>query len=221
MNKKEHILQLVITQKLVPLYYHDSGLVSMDVLKALYSAGIKTVEYTNRGENALDNFIYLRKKINENMPGLYLGIGTIKTVSDAEIFIAAGADFIVSPIVNTEMATVVHKAKLLWIPGCMTPTEIHLAEANNATLVKIFPGNLLQPSFISAIKELFPDLLFMVTGGVEKTEQNIQAWFDAGAAALGMGSKLISKPILQKGNYSQITSDAESILQIIQNIKAK
>ncbi len=218
MHKKELTQELICREKVLPLYYHDSSEVSVNVLKALYASGIKAVEYTNRGENALGNFIAMREIVNAEMPGMQLGAGTIKTAVDAELFIAAGADFIICPVLNIEVAKIVHKAGLLWIPGCMTTTEIFNAETNGATIVKIFPGNLLGPSYISAIKELFPWLLFMPTGGVEVSEENLQAWFIAGVSAVGLGSKLISKPDLENKNYERIGSLAKEALKIVETI---
>src|SRR5205085_7132898 len=127
--------------------------------------------------HALDNFYSLRKQADKKWPGLQLGIGTIKTKKQAKKFIEAGADFIICPTINEEVGEVVQDAKLLWIPGCMTATEIAVAESAGATLVKIFPGNILGPSYVSAIKDLFPDLLFMPTGGVEAEENNLKGWF--------------------------------------------
>ncbi|MGN6399008.1 MAG: bifunctional 4-hydroxy-2-oxoglutarate aldolase/2-dehydro-3-deoxy-phosphogluconate aldolase, partial [Flavisolibacter sp.] len=204
MHKKEAALQTLLQQMMLPLYYHDSAEVSIEVLKALYEAGIKTLEYTNRGEHAFENFKALRKAVDENMPGLQLGIGTIKTKNSAEKFIDAGADFVVCPSMNEEVADTVHAAGLLWVPGCLTTTEIANAENAGATLVKIFPGNILGPSYISAIKEIFPGLKFMPTGGVEAEEKNLRSWFDAGVVAVGMGSKLISKSALEDRDYEGI-----------------
>lgn len=215
MHKKEAALQTLLQQKMLPLYYHDSAEVSIEVLKALYEAGIKTLEYTNRGEHAFENFKALRKAVDESMPGLQLGIGTIKTKNSAEKFIDAGADFVVCPSMNEEVADTVHAAGLLWVPGCLTTTEIANAENAGATLVKIFPGNILGPSYISAIKEIFPGLKFMPTGGVEAEEKNLRSWFDAGVVAVGMGSKLISKSALEDRDYEGIKTNTIKALQLI------
>lgn len=218
MTKKEVIQELICREKVLPLYYHDSGEVSVNVLKVLYESGIKAAEYTNRGENALDNFIAMRKIADAEMPAMQLGAGTIKTAADAELFIAAGADFIICPVLNIEVAKIAYKAGLPWIPGCMTPTEIFNAETHGATIIKIFPGNILGPSYISAIKELFPRLLFMPTGGVEITRENLQAWFNAGVCAVGLGSKLISKTDLENKSYDRIGSLAKEALRIVEAI---
>jgi 2-dehydro-3-deoxyphosphogluconate aldolase/(4S)-4-hydroxy-2-oxoglutarate aldolase len=203
-------------QKLLPLYYHESAEVSVEILKALYEAGIRIVEYTNRGEKALDNFKILRKTVDKKMQELQLGIGTIKTKKGAKKFMEAGADFIVCPTMNEEVADMVHHEGLLWIPGCLTTTEIANAEEAGATIVKIFPGNILGSSYISAIKEIFPDLKFMPTGGVEAEENNLRSWFDAGVVAVGMGNKLISKEIMLQQDYGGLKAATAKALQLVQ-----
>jgi 2-dehydro-3-deoxyphosphogluconate aldolase/(4S)-4-hydroxy-2-oxoglutarate aldolase len=219
MKNQQDILNQITQQKMLPLYFHKDATVSINILKALYNAGIKAVEYTNRGAEAVDNFKALRKVVDESMPGMLLGIGTVKTVDDAQKFISAGADFIISPVVFPPVAKAVQDAGLLWIPGCLTPTEIFTAEMNGAKMVKIFPGSVVGPSYISAIKELFPGLLFMPTGGVDTTAENIKEWFDAGVVAVGMGSKLISKAVLQNQEYEKLTSQTKAVLEILNNIK--
>ena len=219
MKNQQDILNQIQQQKMLPLWFHKDATVSVEVLKALYAAGIKAVEYTNRGAEAVENFKALRKVVNESMPGMLLGIGTVKTVEDAQKFISAGADFIISPVVFPPVAKVVQDAGLLWIPGCLTPTEVFTAEMNGAKMVKIFPGSVVGPSYIAAIKELFPGLLFMPTGGVDTTAENIKEWFDAGVVAVGMGSKLISKSVLQNKEYDKLTQQTKGVLEILNNIK--
>ena len=219
MTNKENIISIVKEQGIIPLFYHDDADVSIEVVNALYHAGVRVVEYTNRGSRALNNFKVLLATRAKQWPGLLLSVGTIKTVEAAKQFIDVGADFIICPGVIPEVAKVVHDAGLLWVPGCMTPTEIIIAEQHGAKLVKLFPGNLLGPSFVSAVKELFPDLLFMPTGGVEVSEENMGAWFKAGVCAVGLGSKVISKEVLKNRDYATIASLAKQALDIVQSIK--
>lgn len=220
MHKKIEAIQQVLQQKLLPLYYHESAETSLSILQALYAAGIRTVEYTNRGPNAPENFRQLKKAVPQQMPGMQLGIGTIKNRKDAERYIDAGADFIVCPTVNAAVAQVTHAAGLLWVPGCMTPTEIAEAEEAGATLVKIFPGNILGPAYISAIKELFPNLMFMPTGGVEAELANLKSWFGAGVVAVGMGSKLITKEAVRQKDFTALRNVTEQALQLIKEISS-
>jgi 2-dehydro-3-deoxyphosphogluconate aldolase / (4S)-4-hydroxy-2-oxoglutarate aldolase len=218
MSSQKDIIAQIVQQKMLPLYFHSDKEVSINILKALYAAGIKAVEYTNRGVEAVENFKALRTVVNESMPGMKLGIGTVKTTADAENFIKAGADFIISPVVYPPVARVVEEAGLLWIPGCLTPTEIFTAEMNGAKMVKIFPGSVVGPSYISAIKELFPGLLFMPTGGVDTTAENIKEWFNSGVCAVGMGSKLISKSILQNKEYDKLTLLTKQVIEVIDSL---
>lgn len=219
MEKKDAILALIPHQGILPLYFYKDTKVSIEVLKALYSAGIRAVEYTNRGEAALQNFKEMRKVCDTELKGMYLGIGTIKNGEMAQTFIDAGTDYIICPGLVESVAAVADKNGMLWVPGCMTPSEIIKAETLGAKLIKLFPGNILGPGFLSAIKEIFPGLLFMPTGGVELDKDNIAGWFKAGVCAVGMGSKLITKPLLETENYTQITQDTEKVLAIIQSIK--
>jgi len=218
MRKKEQAEKALLEQKFLPLYYHDSPEISVEILKALYEGGVRILEYTNRGEAALDNFAVLRKTVDKTMPELQLGIGTIKTKKQARKYIEAGADFIVCPSINVEVGELVLEEKLLWIPGCMTPTEIATAENAGAEIVKIFPGNILGPSYITAIKDLFPGLRFVVTGGVESEEANLKGWFGAGVVGVGMGSKLISKEIIQRKDYNALRQLTEKTIELVKSI---
>ncbi|WP_461451580.1 beta/alpha barrel domain-containing protein [Mucilaginibacter sp.] len=219
MSSKQTILDSIVAQGMLPLFFHEDAIISLDVTRALYKAGVRVFEYTNRGPAALENFKVLKQAQKDEMPELHLGIGTIKTAAEAKDFIAAGADFIVAPIINPEVAMVAHAHNLLWCPGCMTPTEIHRAQQNGADLIKLFPANILGPAFLSSIKELFPGQLFMPTGGVELHVDSISSWFTAGVCAVGMGSKLITKDILTRGLYDQLYTNTQHALQLVKAVR--
>lgn len=219
MDKSQQILETILTQGLVPLFYHDDEALCIGITTALYAGGIRVLEFTNRGPQALANFSKLRKVIDTNLPGMHLGIGTIKNEKDASAFIEAGADFIVCPIVHTGIASVTQKAGLLWVPGCLTATEIALAESAGAKLVKIFPGSLVGPSYITAIKDIFPELMFMPTGGVDMSKESIGSWFKAGVVAVGMGSKLITRQVLDQASYKSLSAASAEALAIVHSVK--
>lgn len=218
MNDKKIILQTILGQGILPLFYWESPSVCLKVVQTLYRAGVRAVEYTNRGTAALDNFGMLKKTLAAEAPDLYLGIGTIKSAKEARDFVKAGADFLVAPIVNPDVAAVAESAGLLWIPGCMTPTEIYRAQELKADIVKIFPANILGHQFVSSIRELFQDQLFIPTGGVEIEEENIRSWVRAGVSAVGLGSRLISKDILRTENYELLYSKTLEALRIARKV---
>jgi 2-dehydro-3-deoxyphosphogluconate aldolase / (4S)-4-hydroxy-2-oxoglutarate aldolase len=219
MEKKEELLKRIPEQGILPLYFYKDPEVSIEVLRSLYKAGIRMVEYTNRGEAALQNFKKMREVRDEELKDLYLGIGTIKNAPAAETYIQAGVDFIICPGLVEEVANVADKNKMLWVPGCMTPSEIIRAENLGAKMIKLFPGNILKPEFMSAIKALFPDLMFMPTGGVSLDKENIAGWFKAGVSAVGMGSKLISKQLLEEKNYAKIEELTKEAMSIIKSLR--
>lgn len=204
---------------MLPLYFNSSEEVSLEVLKAIYRAGIKAVEYTNRGDAALANFKKMVALRNAEMPGLLLGVGTIKNMQHAKDYLSAGADFLVSPGYVPDVASYCVANDIFYAPGCMTPSEIIAAENAGIKFIKLFPGNMLGPEFLSGIKDIFPKLLFMPTGGVDTTKENIEGWFKAGVCAVGMGSKLISKKLMEAKDYTTIETETKKVLELIQSIK--
>lgn len=221
MNNKTELLKLIPEQGILPLYFYKDADVSIEILRILYNAGIKTVEYTNRGEAALKNFEKMRKVCDDELKGMYLGIGTIKDASMAQSFIDAGADYIICPGLVESVAEVANRHNMLWVPGCMTPSEIISAEALGAKLVKLFPGNILGPAFMQAIKELFPNLLFMPTGGVDMNKENIAGWFKSGVCAVGMGSKLVTKDIMENKKYDELANAAKQAVELVKSCRNK
>lgn len=214
MNIEKNPLKVIQDYPVIPVYYHEDVHTCIEVLKASYAGGIRVFEFTNRGQNATQNFKALLAYRNEYLQDMKLGIGTIKTVAQAETYIDLGADFIVSPIVKADLAAVTAANQLLWIPGCMTPTEINLAEELGAPLVKLFPGDTLGPGFLKAIKPLFPNLKFMPTGGVDVDKNNIENWLNAGVTALGFGSKLFLQPE-NASDYGWLTERCQLLVGMV------
>lgn len=219
MEKKKELLSRIPQQGVLPLYFNKDADVSVEVLKALYNAGIRMVEYTNRGEAALQNFRKMVEVRDSEMKDLYLGIGTIKNAEMASTYVEAGADFIICPGLIEEVAAVADQHGMLWVPGCMTPSEIIRAENLGAKMIKLFPGNILGPVFMSSIKALFPDLLFMPTGGVSLDKENLSQWFKAGVSAVGMGSNLVSKDLLEEKNYNKIMELTQQAIAMVGEVR--
>lgn len=207
----------ILSATIIPLFYEANEQVAEEMVKALYNGGVRTIEFTNRGTNALPVFKQLQA-LKSTLPGLLLGIGTIKNAEDAKNYIDSGADFLISPVFDDAVADIAYLNKILWIPGCMTPTEIHVAQSAGCNIIKLFPGNLLGTGFIEAIKPLFSGIHFLVTGGVDATSENIAQWLHAGASGVGLGSKLITKEILAEKNYLQLT---ETTQQLLKNLPIK
>lgn len=220
-KSEQQIIRQLKKQGILPLFYHADAQICLEVIKVLYDAGVRAIEFTNRGGAAFENFKTLVAARNENMKDLLLAAGTIRTGDQAVKFIEAGADFLISPVFDGAVCEVAGINKVLWIPGCMTPTEIHGAQNAGCKLVKLFPGNVLGPSFVSAVKELFPAMDFMPTGGVEVSKENISEWFKAGVCAVGLGGKLISKPVLENKDYLAIKTLTKEAIDIIANLNKK
>ncbi len=214
MHNNDHpIFKKIREQGLLPLYFQPDPEVCEAILRALYEGGSRVVEFTNRGPEALKNFARLRRL---DLPGITLGIGTIKTGEQARQFLLEGADFLISPGVPDEVGAVANVHNHYWVPGCMTPTEVITAEKMGASLVKLFPGNLLGPAFLTSIRDLFPEMAFMPTGGVEPERSNLEAWFKAGVVAVGMGSRLINPAAT-----ATLAQDTKRVLELIRDIRSK
>jgi 2-dehydro-3-deoxyphosphogluconate aldolase/(4S)-4-hydroxy-2-oxoglutarate aldolase len=220
MTSKQIITDVIIQQGILPLYFNADETISIEVLRAIYKAGIKAVEYTNRGDAALNNFKKMVEVRNNEMKDLLLGVGTIKNLDHAKNYLDASADFMVSPGFVPEVVSYANDKNIFYAPGCMTPSEIIAAENAGIKFIKLFPGNLLGPEFLSSIKEIFPKLLFMPTGGVDTTKENLEGWFKAGVCAVGMGSKLISKNLMEQKDYAAIEKLTEEVLDTILKIRS-
>jgi len=215
---REKIIQAIIQQGVLPLYFHPDEETSIKILQALYESGIRVIEYTNRGKQALRNFRSIKKETYKQFPDLVLGLGTVMDPKTAAKGIQNGADFLVSPGYTRELSKFADNENMLWIPGCITPTELFLAQDDGLQLVKLFPANTVGPGFVQSVKEIFPDLLYMPTGGVNSA--NMESWFRAGVSAVGMGSSLISQDIVEQKNYDLLKLNTSELLKQIAAIRS-
>lgn len=205
---------------IVPVFYHKDLELCKKVLKACYDGGVKVFEFTNRGDYAHEVFGELNKWAAKETPDMMLGVGSVVDAGTTSLYIQLGASFIVSPILNAEMAKVCNRRKIAWSPGCGSLTEIGYAEELGAEVVKIFPGTEVGgPSFVKAVKGPFPWTSIMPTGGVEPTEENLSAWFKAGVHCVGMGSQLVTKDILANNDWAALTDKVKSALAIVKKYK--
>jgi 2-dehydro-3-deoxyphosphogluconate aldolase / (4S)-4-hydroxy-2-oxoglutarate aldolase len=214
---KEKVVKAIIRQGFLPLYFHPDESTSIEVLKVLYESGIRVVEYTNRGRQALKNLRSLAKESYTQFPDLILGLGTVVDLKTGEKAIQNGADFLVSPGYTRELSKFADNENILWIPGCMTPTELIQIQNDGLSFVKIFPAISLGVDFIKSVKEVFPDILFMPTGGI--SSENLKSWFHAGAAAVGIGTSLTGKSLMDNKEFSAIRERAVALINQIATIR--
>lgn len=203
------VFQTILNTGLVPLFFHPDLEVARQTIAACADSGAKVVEFTNRGEGALGVFSLLAEKFRHTHPSLILGIGSILDAPTAALFIAHGAQFIVAPIFNPEIAQLCNRRKIAYIPGCATPTEISKAEEAGAEIVKVFPAT---PETIKAVLGPMPWARLMPAGGVETTAEGVRTWIQAGACGLGVGSQLISQKALAAGDYASIHQGVTNML---------
>lgn len=203
---------------IVPLFFNADLTVAQQVLKACYDGGIRVFEFTNRGVEAPTIFAKLIDYCEKECPDLVLGIGTIYDAKQANEFIAMGADFMLQPFTTPEVGEVCAKHDIPWMPGTMTLTEIRNAEILGAKYVKIFPGNVVGPGFVKAIKGPMPKTKIMVTGGVEPNKESLSSWFGAGAAAVGMGSQLFPADLIAKKDYQSISNTISDLIKIYRGL---
>ena len=203
---------------IVPLFFNADLTVAQQVLKACYYGGIRVFEFTNRGAEAPAIFAKLIDYCEKECPDLVLGIGTIYDAKQANEFIAMGADFMLQPFTTPEVGEVCAKYDIPWMPGTMTLTEIRNAEILGAKYVKIFPGNVVGPGFVKAIKGPMPKTKIMVTGGVEPNKESLSSWFGAGAAAVGMGSQLFPADLIAKKDYQSISNTISALIKIYRGL---
>ncbi len=206
----------------MPLFSSTDPAVSKKVLKASYEGGVRLFEFTNRSANSFEIFKELRSYCDKEIPEMALGIGTIKNRQQAQQFIDAGADFLISPLVLEEIQEVAAKHKKLWMPGCATPTEIGLAENWGIEIVKIFPAKQLGgPAYIKAVKAVFQNMFFLTTGGVEPTAEDLKKWFDAGTGGVGIGAQLFPAEWLANNQFELVTKQIVSIIEYINAARKK
>ncbi|WP_375448102.1 bifunctional 4-hydroxy-2-oxoglutarate aldolase/2-dehydro-3-deoxy-phosphogluconate aldolase [uncultured Fibrella sp.] len=210
-------LQNLADHPLVPVFYHADAAHAISIVKACYDGGMRVFEFTNRGAAALPVFTELAGYVAEHCPGLSLGIGTILTAADTERFIDAGANFVVQPVMTAEVGNVCRTRGLPWIPAGATLTEIYQATQLGAEVVKVFPGNVLGPGFVKAVKGPMPWLNLMVTGGVEPTADSLKTWFGAGVTAVGLGSQLFTGDTT---NTDALRDRVATLVQLVADLKA-
>ncbi|MCC8187846.1 MAG: bifunctional 4-hydroxy-2-oxoglutarate aldolase/2-dehydro-3-deoxy-phosphogluconate aldolase [Bacteroides sp.] len=207
---KIQVLNAMTSTGMVPVFYHKDAEVAKNVVKACYAGGVRAFEFTNRGDFAQDVFAELVKWAAKECPDMIIGIGSVVDPATAALYIQLGANFIVGPLFNPEIAKICNRRLIPYTPGCGSVSEIGFAQEVGCDLCKVFPaGNVGGPSFVKNVKAPMPWSMLMVTGGVEPTKENLTAWIKAGVTCVGMGSNLFPKEVLESGDWAWITAKCQ------------
>ena len=207
---------------MVPLYYTPDVEKCKKVVKACYDGGSRAFEFTNRGDFAHEVFAELSKYVKAELPGMAIGVGSVIDAGTTSLYIQLGADFIVSPLMNPDMAKVCNRRKVLWSPGCGSVSEISQAEELGCELIKIFPGSQVGgPEFVKSVKGPCPWTDIMPSGGVTPEYDNLKAWFSAGATCVGMGSQLMKKSYIDQNDFEGLANKVKETITLIQKIRTE
>ncbi len=216
------VYNTVLADGMVPLFYHSDFEVAKQVVAALANGGSHIVEFTNRGDYAIEVFSALTKYCTINHPGMIIGVGSVEDAATAALYAAHGANFVVGPTFSAEVARFCNKRKLAYMPGCGTLNDIATAEEYGAEIVKAFPGSAVGGAgFVKDVLGPRPWTRIMPTGGVTPDEDNLRDWFGAGVACVGMGSKLVRKDWIAAGDYHRIEELTASTLALIERIRTE
>ena len=219
-NKLE-VLNAMKSTGMVPVFYHSNAETAKNVVKACYEGGVRVFEFVNRGDFASEVFIEIIKFAAKECPDMILGVGSIVDAPTAALYMQYGANFVVGPYLNAEVAKVCNRHLVPYTPGCGSVTEIGYAQELGCDITKVFPaGNVGGPSFVKNVLAPLPWSNIMATGAVEPTEENLTAWFKAGVTCVGMGSQLFPSDVLKNGEWTKISEKCHFALEVIQKAKA-
>jgi len=208
---KHEVVPKLLDMGLLPVFYNGDAEIAKKIVRACADGGAKVIEFTNRGDRAYQVFSELAKSCDQ-FPEVVLGAGTILDPATAGLYINSGANFVVGPVFNPEIAKICNRRKVAYIPGCSTPSEISMAEEMGADIIKVFPGITVKPSFIKAMLGPCPWSKLMPSGGVEATREDIFAWIKAGASVLNIGTKLIPKDLVKAEDFESIKRRVEQCI---------
>lgn len=216
-------LDVLVTMKqigLIPVFYNGDFETVKNIAIACADGGAKAIEFTNRGDRAIDVFKQLCQFRDIQRPDLIFGVGSICDAPTAAMYISAGADFVVGPLLDEETAKLCNKRKIPYSPGCGSMTEIHKAHELGVEICKMFPvAQIGGPAFVKAAKGPCPWTEIMPTGGVSPTKESLIEWFSAGIACAGMGSKLVTKELVAAKDWTGITAKVKETIKFIKEIR--
>jgi 2-dehydro-3-deoxyphosphogluconate aldolase/(4S)-4-hydroxy-2-oxoglutarate aldolase len=219
--KRLEVLNTIVDAGLVPIFYQGDLETAQNIVGALADGGLRAIEFTNRGDGAHRVFAELADFVQRERPEVILGVGSVVDAPTASLYINNGANFIVGPILNPEVALLCNRRKVAYAPGCATLSEISRAEELGVEICKLFPGaEIGGPAFVKNILGPCPWTSIMPTGGVNTTKENIDAWIHAGVVSIGIGSKIITSDLVAAKDFEGIRRNVEHALGLIREARA-
>jgi 2-dehydro-3-deoxyphosphogluconate aldolase/(4S)-4-hydroxy-2-oxoglutarate aldolase len=214
------VLNNMVATGIIPVFFNADVEVAADIVRACRKGGARCIEFTNRGDHAFEVFSELHRRFTKELPDVILGVGSIVDPGTASVYINCGANFVVGPVFNPEVAKACNRRKIAYSPGCGSASEISAAEETGCEIIKIFPGSQVGgPAFVKAVRGPMPWTSIMPTGGVDATEESIGAWIGAGCVCLGMGSKLITKEAVAAGEWDKIAANVAAAIQMVKKVR--
>jgi 2-dehydro-3-deoxyphosphogluconate aldolase/(4S)-4-hydroxy-2-oxoglutarate aldolase len=201
------IRELLLAQRVIPVLRLASAELTERAARCIADAGFMTVEITLTVPGAIE---LIRRLARSSAPGFVVGAGTVLDLDTGQRCVDAGARFVVSPCIVPGMARITHAAGCAALSGGFTPSEILSAHREGADIVKVFPASTGGPEHVRALHAVFPDILLCPTGGV--SQQNMEAYFTAGAALVGVGNNIVDQKALQAGDGARATEHARGFL---------
>jgi 2-dehydro-3-deoxyphosphogluconate aldolase / (4S)-4-hydroxy-2-oxoglutarate aldolase len=216
------VLNSMIEIGVIPVFYNGDLALARNIVRACRKGGARCIEFTNRGDHAIEIFSVLEQEMAKEDPAAILGVGSVVDPGTASLYINSGAAFVVGPVLNPEVAKACNRRKVPYSPGCGSVSEISTAEELGCEIIKIFPGGQVGgPAFVKAVRGPMPWTNIMPTGGVDPTEESVGAWIGAGCVCLGMGSKLIIKELVAAGEWDKISENVARTIELVKKVRAK
>ena len=216
------VLNAIFDAGIVPVFYNKDPETTIRIVEACARGGARCVEFTNRGDLAHHVFTEAVRHVMANRLDVIMGVGSIADAPTAALYIANGANFVVGPLLNEEVARLCNRRKIAYSPGCGSVTEIGRAEELGVEIVKVFPGSEVGgPAFVKSVLGPCPWTRIMPTGGVDATRESLESWVKAGVAAVGAGSKLITKELVDAKNWDELTEKVAQSVQWIKEIRTE
>ena len=202
---------------IIPVIRAPSADAAVAVVEALLQAGLTVAEITMTVPDAIDAIASVTKRFGGEV---LVGAGTVTDAETAKRAVDAGAEFIVTPCLVPEVIEAARQSDVAILPGAFTPTEVFEAFRLGGDMVKVFPAQSVGgAAYLRALRGPFPDVPLVPTGGV--TLENVREMFDAGAAAVGVGSELVSRDALARSDYDAITALATQFLAAARKARAR